>query len=946
MYYKIQPEQIEIHNFSSPSGDMNFLIGSNYIDVNLSRTLTGNFDFIGDLLISGVPIKSFYNSSNFLSGDNSFVFGGSNNQVSGKRNSSLNTEQSQIGGEGNAIINSSFSSIKENSLNNTILGGKFANILQNITGSMILKDGSVSQVENNINNSLSILFEGGNFIKKGGLNIENGDFKLNNFGSGLISGNFNVLGNSYFSNRPTVNGTGVLLIGEATAGGGGGGDATTNTIQTFSGQKTFTAAPIFQTVNNQFSLRTGVDGSTINISAPLITTNCTYTIPNVGANADFILNTGNQTIGGTKNFTTRPTVSGTGVLLVGEAGGGDATTNTAQTFSAIKTFTAAPVFRTSSNQLALRTGVAGNKIDINASTIGGDRVYTLPDVGANADFVLNTGAQTIGGTKNFTTRPTVNGIDVLLVGEGGTVGGGDATTSTPQTFTAVKTFTAAPIFQTVNNQFSLRTGVAGFEIDITAPTIGGNRVYTLPDVGADAEFVMNSGTQTIGGTKTFTAAPVFRTSSNQLTLRTGVAGNRIDINAPTINSNRTYTLPDAGNDAKFVMDTGLANGYVYMSNGAITSVPLAPAGTISPTSRTVTGPGTTYILTVTPQGGIGTWTVTSKPDWVILDKTSGTGTGSITVTVNANAGTQRIGSIIVLEQAHTITQYGALTISNTAAWTPTSAAQSLSPIRTVTASAGDTWSISSNTTWLTVTPTTTTTGTGSPQNFTLTVTENPTPDSRVGTVTIGSQTITVTQAGKPVTVTLSNPSNTVNVAASNTNITVTASLFGAAVNSWSVGALPAWITVTPLFSKAQSTVVNIAWASNTTAGNPERSHNIEFFGANQTAPAVYNLKQYRALALNSSATLEFNRFEGTKTRTVFASDGQPWTASTGGVSWITISVAGGALGSSISTTGNASGSQVVTIKVLANTATNANTRRTFITVAGISFEVIQTTSSA
>jgi hypothetical protein len=73
---------------------------------------------------------------------------------------------------------------------------------------------------------------------------------------------------------------------------------------------------------------------------------------------NLVYNTGDQNISGAKNFYTRPTVNGTGVLLIGEAS--------------------------------------------NA---------TLPNT-----IVYTTGNQNIDGLKNFTTIPTVNGTGVLLAG--------------------------------------------------------------------------------------------------------------------------------------------------------------------------------------------------------------------------------------------------------------------------------------------------------------------------------------------------------------------------------------------------------------------------------------------------------------------------------------------------------------------------------------------------
>jgi hypothetical protein len=73
---------------------------------------------------------------------------------------------------------------------------------------------------------------------------------------------------------------------------------------------------------------------------------------------NLVYNTGDQNISGIKNFYSRPTVNGTGVLLIGEA----------------------------SN-------------------------ITLPNT-----IVYVTGNQNISGLKNFTTIPTVNGTGVLLAG--------------------------------------------------------------------------------------------------------------------------------------------------------------------------------------------------------------------------------------------------------------------------------------------------------------------------------------------------------------------------------------------------------------------------------------------------------------------------------------------------------------------------------------------------
>jgi hypothetical protein len=214
------------------------------------------------------------------------------------------------------------------------------------------------------------------------------------------------------SGRPLVNGTGVALISEINQISGvvyETGD------QIISGSKNFKDLLILENTGNQLSFTTGSGGNSIFIHAPIINTNRTYTIPDVGSSAAFVLTDGPQTINGAKTFSIRPTVSGTGVVLTSD----DIlyTTGT-QTISGAKTFATNLIVQSPSNQITLKTGNAGNSVFITAPTINANRTYTLPDVGASsAAFVLNQGPQTIGGLKNFTTRPTVSGTGVLLSGE-------------------------------------------------------------------------------------------------------------------------------------------------------------------------------------------------------------------------------------------------------------------------------------------------------------------------------------------------------------------------------------------------------------------------------------------------------------------------------------------------------------------------------------------------
>jgi hypothetical protein len=299
---------------------------------------------------------------------------------------------------------------------------------------------------------------------------------------------------------------------------------------------------------------------------------------------------GNQTIGGTKTFSS--TIAGNINGNAGSVTNGVYTTGT-QTIAGQKTFTSGPVIQTGSNQLTLRTGSDGGKIDITAPTIAANLTYTIPDVGVStAQFVMTEGNQIISGTKEFKIRPTVSGYPVLISGDG--VGGGtiDPTTlvytNNTQTISATKTFTNAPVLQKASDQLVLRTGAGGSAITLTAPTIGANRTYTIPDAAGNATFVMTASSQTIGGTKTFTNQAVIQATNNQLVLRTGAGGFGSTISASQISGNQVFTLPNINTNADFVMNAG------NQTIGGTKTFSSTIAGNINGNANTVTSGVYTY----------------------------------------------------------------------------------------------------------------------------------------------------------------------------------------------------------------------------------------------------------------------------------------------------------------------------------------------------------------
>src|SRR5260221_1967725 len=182
--------------------------------------------------------------------------------------------------------------------------------------------------------------------------------------------------------------------------------------------------------------------------------------------------------------------------------------------------------------------------------------------------------------------------------------------------------------------------------------------------------------------------------------------------------------------------------------GACTSSPTAPSGPCTPgvaadqLSRMVDAAGGALTVPVTAQAGC-TWTAQSNASFLTIAPASGTGNGFVTVTAPANPAE--------ITRAGTLTIAGKMVIGTqpSTASCPTSLSPpTLTPIGdwesvvtvAVTAAPTCVWKATSNASFITV-PGGSTTGSGS---VNVTVSANP-GSPRVGTVTIGGQTLTVNQ---------------------------------------------------------------------------------------------------------------------------------------------------------------------------------------------------------
>jgi hypothetical protein len=319
--------------------------------------------------------------------------------------------------------------------------------------------------------------------------------------------------------------------------------------------------------SNQLGLKHSSHTGYINSSA-LTTDGIVYSIPDSSANTDFMMTGVSQTVSGTKTFqpstatTTNPLVVKSAstttetILYAKDSSGNDTSRINFQTPNNYNNAMLFQIYNTSllawRNQVQLyNSGVAigttqtsppsealvvgGNiktegtlilkpspytyGVTVSATAPVADRTYTIPDTSTStANFVMSESSQTINGSKTF----------------------GSAITAPSETLTAT------------TNQLVLGT-TNTTTISSTAPTA--SRVYTIPDAGANANFVMSEGTQTINGSKTFGSsitAPseTLTATSNQLVLGTTYTST---ISATQPNASRVNTIPALYTNSSFSM---------------------------------------------------------------------------------------------------------------------------------------------------------------------------------------------------------------------------------------------------------------------------------------------------------------------------------------------------------------------------------------------------------
>ena len=378
--------------------------------------------------------------------------------------------------------------------------------------------------------------------------------------------------------------------------------ATLGLAQTFSGAKTFSSAITISASSAQIKL-----GTNLTISSPTQTSAFTLTIPNITAND------------------TLPTLG------------------LAQTFSAIQTFTLAPVFSsvTASQVLAVTAGKALTSLAYAAAPAA----TTIAQWDANKNISANavipgfTTTATAGATTTMTIASTQTQVWTGTLAQ--TVKLPTTSVAAGAQYTIINLSSGAVTVQS-SGANTIQVMAANTQLIVTAlvatPTTAANWNFAYSMVSGTAlpislggtgsttqNFVDLSTGQTVGGAKTFSSALAISASSAQLVL-----GTNLTISSPTQTSAFTATIPNITANDTFAMlaqaqtltnktiaagsntITGLTNSNLSGSAG-ITGANIA-ANTVTATNISTTAVDGTTITggNGTPLSVVGSGTVTKS----------------------------------------------------------------------------------------------------------------------------------------------------------------------------------------------------------------------------------------------------------------------------------------------------------------------------------------------
>lgn len=221
-----------------------------------------------------------------------------------------------------------------------------------------------------------------------------------------------------------------------------------------------------------------------------------------------------------------------------------------------------------------------------ASNSAGGITWTLPaSNGSTGNVLSNDGAGTLSwvansaGTLSLTTLPP-NVMSPVFID----MGGGVVSESVDFQFGQMGSLALVQIgaSMTRNSVIQFFNPANSFSIMLWAHRPSADRIYSMPDIGADADFVMTEGTQNpINGNKAFTGSTTF---ADITTGSPSVMGAHVDFNSTiTVYDTANLTNFTLGNSVATVVSnaTTLASGHGYYtipSNGGVAIAVTPPTG--------------------------------------------------------------------------------------------------------------------------------------------------------------------------------------------------------------------------------------------------------------------------------------------------------------------------------------------------------------------------------
>ena len=290
--------------------------------------------------------------------------------------------------------------------------------------------------------------------------------------------------------------------------------------------------------------------------------------------------------------------------------------------------------------IILNNATNANTITLNTGATAANYNLTLPiaapAAGQYLQFAVGGVATWVNGTVNgvttvgtFSASAQTNGATIasstITFGPASATVPGMVSTGT-QTIAGAKTFSSAVTISATTSQIVLGTTNT---TTITSPAPAASRVYTIPDVLANASFVMTQGAQTITGIKTFnsSAGPI---QFNDI----------INVSAPTAGATPSVgtRIVIAPGDAtpNTPLSLGINTSYEFWMAGRLTLTfyPRNQTSSVAAFDYVTTGNGTTGLIL---SSAYGTVPALRSTGWIFA---AGASVGAAVSTGTRSAGTK------------------------------------------------------------------------------------------------------------------------------------------------------------------------------------------------------------------------------------------------------------------------------------------------------------------